>query len=424
MAGSNKEMTIVDDGVLEVYELEDSALQECMMFVKKMSETSLTEIEKDRGNLTNLLKEAEKEVRQLKSALKCANSSIDELTSRLQREKEEKKLLQDNLKRADKHVVKLQDCVQERENAAANLKTEIRDLSKSLLVEKGSVSLLHTENGAMKEELKVAQTLVFQNKQRIGLLEDDLRRSCNRFAGLTREYEEKFSQMELELDEERQRTKTAKESSAEEIASLEEKIRKQNMHSKTLSAEADSCIMTMKEQLDEVEKEKAEVTKANQAVTTKLHTCNHELVQLRKELEQERQVSEKLRNDSEERIQELHSRLKDQKMETARLSKIAEEAEKKTAIAETERNKQSIKLKVLEERVKTLDNVPCSANETHISRTRKMSNEVGTHFRFLCYVLLIANNTSKNSRRNRKRKGKMRFSIYNILNIFLNTVLN
>ena len=35
---AKKDMSIVEDNVLEVYEVEDGALQECMMFVKKLSE--------------------------------------------------------------------------------------------------------------------------------------------------------------------------------------------------------------------------------------------------------------------------------------------------------------------------------------------------------------------------------------------------
>ena len=54
---AKKDMSIVEDNVLEVYEVEDGALQECMMFVKKLSETSLRELETERNNLKRYLQQ-------------------------------------------------------------------------------------------------------------------------------------------------------------------------------------------------------------------------------------------------------------------------------------------------------------------------------------------------------------------------------
>lgn len=50
-----------------------------MMFVKKLSEISLCDLEIERNNLNDLLMEVEKEVMKLKILLKIVNSNVEEL---------------------------------------------------------------------------------------------------------------------------------------------------------------------------------------------------------------------------------------------------------------------------------------------------------------------------------------------------------
>lgn len=59
-----------------------------MMFVKKLSEISLCELEIERNNLNDLLVEVEKEVNKLKIFFKKVNENVEEFILNVKVEKE------------------------------------------------------------------------------------------------------------------------------------------------------------------------------------------------------------------------------------------------------------------------------------------------------------------------------------------------
>ena len=114
-----KDMSIVEHDVLEVYEVKDNALQECMMFVKKLSETSLRDLETERNNLNDLLTEAEKEVTKLKTSLKTANGNVEELSATVKSEKEQRLQVEELLQTAQTTVSELKGELQQSTDSAA-----------------------------------------------------------------------------------------------------------------------------------------------------------------------------------------------------------------------------------------------------------------------------------------------------------------
>ena len=332
-----KDMSIVEDQVLEVYEVQDGALQECMMFVKKLSETSLRDLESDRNNLNDLLKEAEKEVTNLKISLKTANGNVDELKATVKVEKEERLKLEDRLRivavMADELKIELR---QSKESATALQKLN-QERGDALMGAEEVVAKLKAEKDSLKMELENLQHLRSQDEEETSVVHQRLLKEQKKTFQIEEQHEEVVAQLNEELTEAKKKLLFQKEQADAEIAQLRQKLDLEQRMNESLSNEADNFVNDIKKQLVKVTRENADIQASKETALDRLNTAEEEISTLRRKLNEEKQRREKLFQDNKADLEEAKSQLEKATTENKFLKTEKEAIEKTLESVEGEK---------------------------------------------------------------------------------------
>lgn len=332
-----KDMSIVEHDVLEVYEVQDGALQECMMFVKKLSETSLRDLETERNNLNDLLTEAEKEVTNLKTSLKTANGNVEELTATVKAEKEQRLKVEELLQTAQTTAGELKSELQQSKGSAAALQKLNQEKCDALTEAQEMIATFTVEKNALQEELKTLQRLRSQDEEKANTIHQRLLKEQEKILQIEEEHEEEVTQLNKELTELQKKLSSIKEQAAAELAQLGLKLDLEQKMNESLSNEADSCVDDIKKQLVKVTRENGEIQASKLSALERLNTAEEEILTLRRKLNEEKQRREELYQDNKVNIEEAKRQLEKKISENELLTTEKEEIEKKLDSLEDEK---------------------------------------------------------------------------------------
>ena len=358
-----KDMSIVEHDVLEVYEVKDNALQECMMFVKKLSETSLRDLETERNNLNDLLTEAEKEVTKLKTSLKTANGNVEELSATVKSEKEQRLQVEELLQTAQTTVSELKGELQQSMNSAAALQKLHREKCDALTEAQEMISKFTVEKNALQDELKTLQRLRSQDEQEASAIHRRLLKEQQKILQIGEEHEEEVTQLNKELTELHKNLTSIKEQAAAELAQVRLKLELEQKMNESLSNEADSCVDDIKKQLVRVTRENGEIQASKQSVLHRLNTAEEEILTLRRKLNEEKQRREELYQDNKVNMEEVKSQLEKKISENELLTNEKEEIEKKLDSLEKEKKELLCRAAALQENMEAARCEVCSLQE-------------------------------------------------------------
>ena len=344
-----KDMSIVEHEVLEVYEVQDGALQECMMFVKKLSETSLRDLESERNNLNDLLTEAEKEVTKLKTSLKTANGNVEELTTTLKAEKEQRLKVKDLLHTAQATADELKIELQRSKESAAAFQKLNKEKCDELAEAKEMIDKLTTEKNTLQEELENLQRLRSEDEQETNTMHQRLLKEQEKILRIEEEHEEEVIQLNKELTEFQKNLSSLKEETAVEMAQLRKKLDLEQRMNESLSNEADSCVDDIKKQLVKVTRENGELQASKESALERLNTAEEEILTLRRKLNEEKQRREELFQENKLKIEEAKILLEKKISENELLTTEKEEIEKKLDSLEDEKEELACRAAALQE---------------------------------------------------------------------------
>lgn len=302
-------MSIVEHEVLEVYEVQDGALQECMMFVKKLSETSLRDLESERNNLNDLLKEAEKEVTNLKTSLKTTNNNVEELTITVKVEREQRLKLEDLLKTVEAMAEELKSELRQSRETASALQKVNQEKNDALMEVKESVAKLTAEKDSLEEGLENLQRLRLQDEEEMNAIHQRLLKEKEKTLRIEERREEMMTQLNKELTDAKKKLSLQKEQADAEIAQLRQKLDLEQKMNESLSNEADSCVSDIKKQLVKVTQENTEIQTSKETVLDQLKRAEEEISILRGKLNEEKQRREKLYQDNKVSVEEAKNQL-------------------------------------------------------------------------------------------------------------------
>ena len=346
-----KDMSIVEDNVLEVYEVQDGALQECMMFVKKLSETSLRDLETERNNLNGLLAEAEKEVTKLKTSLKTANGNVEELSATVKSEKEQRLEVEELLQTAQTTVGELKSELQQSMESAVALQKLHQEKCDALTEAQEMIAKFKVEKNAFQEELETLQRLKSQDEEEAHTIHQRLLKEQEKNLHIEEERDEEVTQLNEELAELQKNLTSIQEQAAAELAQLKLKLDLEQKMNETLSNEADSCVDDIKKQLVRVTRENGEIQASKQSALDRLNTTEQEISTLRRKLNEEKQRREELHRDNKATIEEAKSQLEKKISENELLTIEKEEIEKKLDSLEEEKKKLLCRVAELQENI-------------------------------------------------------------------------
>lgn len=346
---AKKDMSIVEDNVLEVYEVEDGALQECMMFVKKLSETSLRELETERNNLNDLLAEAEKEVNKLKTSLKKANENVEELTSNVKAEKEQRHKVEDLLETVQTTVDELKIELSRSNDSAEDLQKITQEKTRALTEANEVIAKITEEKKALLEEITKLQRLRSQEEEDTNAIHQRLLKEQEKVLVLEEKHEEEISQLNQELTEVQSYLTSLKEQTAAEVAQLKQKLDLEQKMNESLSNEADSCVDDIKKQLVKVSRVNEEMQASKKSLSDRLNTAEEEILILRRKLNEEKQRREELYQHDKAHLEETNSQLEKKISDNEVLSAEKEEIERKLLSLEGEKEELISRAKKLEE---------------------------------------------------------------------------
>lgn len=344
-----KDMSIVEHEVLEVYEVQDGALQECMMFVKKLSETSLRDLESERNNLNDLLTEAEKEVTQLKTSLKTANGNVEELTTTVKAEKEQRLKVMDLLQTAQATADELKIELQRSKESAAAFQKLNKEKCDDLVEVEEMIDKLTTEKNTLQEELENLQRLRSQDEQETNKIHQRLLKEQKTVLQVEEEHEEEVIQLNKELKELQKNLSSLKEETAAEMAQLRQKLDLEQKMNESLSNEADSCVDDIKKQLVKFTRENGELQASKKSALERLNTAEEEILTLRRKLNEEKQRREELFQENKSKIEETKILLEKKISENELLTTEKEEIEKKLDSLEGEKEELMCRASELQE---------------------------------------------------------------------------
>ena len=336
-----KDMSIVEHDILEVYEVEDGALQECMMFVKKLSETSLRDMETERNNLNDLLVEAEKEVSKLKTSLKTANSNVEELASSLKAERGQRLKVEDLLQTVQTTADELKTELQQSKDSAAALQKIDQEKICALTEAKEVIAKISDEKVALQEELTNLQHLRSQDEKETNSIHLRLLKEQEKILMIEEQHEEEVIKLNQELTELQKSFSSLKEQTAAEVTQLKQKLDLEQKMNESLSNEADSCVDDIKKQLIKVTRENEEMQASKKSISDRLNTAEEEMLTLRRKLNEEKHKREELYQHDKARMEEASSQLEKKISENEVLNAEKEDIEKKLHSLEVE-NKELI----------------------------------------------------------------------------------
>ena len=367
-----KDMSIVEHEVLEVYEVQDGALQECMMFVKKLSETSLRDLESERSNLNDLLKEAEREVTKLKLSLKTANSNVDQLTTALKVEKEERLKVEDRLRIVKEMEHELKTELRQSKESSSALQKLNQEKNEALVTAEDTVTKLTAEKESLKEELENLQRLRSQDEEETNVIHQRLLKEQEKAFQIEEQRDEMVSQLNKELTELKTNLLFQKEQADAEIAQLRQKLDLEQKMNESLSNEADSCVNDIKRQLVKVTRENTEIQESKETFLERLNTAEEEISTLRKNLNEEKQKREKLYQDNKSDLAATRSQLEKSTSENKLLLSEKDAVEKSLRSLEEEKKELFCRVEGLQESLDaTRREVVSLQEELQVSKTKK-----------------------------------------------------
>lgn len=344
-----KDMSIVEHNVLEVYEVQDGALQECMMFVKKLSETSLRDLETERNNLNDLLTEAEKEVTKLKTSLKTANGSVEELSTAVKTERGQRLKVEDLLQTAQATADELKIELQRSKESAAALQKLNQEKCDALIDAEEMIEKFTAEKNALQEELQTLQRLRSQDEEETNTIHQRLLKEQEKVLQIEEEHEEEVTQLNKELTELQKKLSSLKEQTAAEMAQLRQKLDLEQKMNESLSNEADSCVDDIKKQLVRVTRENVEIQASKESALERLNTAEEEILTLRRKLNEEKQRREELYQGNKANIEDAKSQLEKKIAENELLTTEKEEIEKRLQSLEDEKKELVCRVAELQE---------------------------------------------------------------------------
>ena len=375
-----KEVSIVDDDVLEVLELVDDndTIEECMMLVNKMSETSLLEVQKEKENLTRLLKEADKEVSKLKHSLRTSNCCIEELKRDFMKEKRKADGLEEQVKNSNARIQEMEDyTVQSREEY---LEMEKKYFENSKLVEDTNRLL----NDVLGKKRHYEEQMDSLRKQRDSAqngsvsLEKKLREEQDRSRAKVVYLEEKLSKVENELKHTKDKLTTSENDFKLHILQLQGCLKMKKGLSCLIAVDAGKCATAIGEKLDSLEKKRQAVEKEKLSLATKLKDLEEAMKDLKEAKEKEQKESERKLKQSENALEEVKKNFHAESLKNAVVLK--ERTELQDQVKEMEKEKLDLqeKIKELESTYNNVKNSLANAEET-IERLQEQIKEINNN---------------------------------------------
>ena len=308
-AEGEKNMSIVEHEVLEVYEMQEGALEECIMFVKKLSETSLQDLETERNNLNVLLKEAEKEVSILKTSMKTANTNVEELMVTMKGEKEKRQELEDLLRASEVRADELNIALSKSKDSISTLKKLNQEKADTLTKAEETVANLKAEKDFLTKELENMQRLRSQDEKDTDAIHKRLVKEQEKTFRIEERLEEVTAQLKKDIDEAKKNISSQKEQAEAEVAQLRQKLDIEQKMNESLSSEADICVNDAKKRLVNLTRENAEMHASRETLLKQMRTAEEEILILQRKLHEEEQSREKLYLDSKKDFEEAKSKL-------------------------------------------------------------------------------------------------------------------
>ena len=303
------DISILEDQVIEVTEMED-AMEECMMFVKKLSETSLTEMEKEKQKLQELLQKAEKEMKNMKQALKRSCSKRDEWRDKCLFERDGKTHVDRQLKDAKQRIQKMESVLEEHKSSLKNLQQQktrsaetVKDLKEKIAAQKTTKKQLDDELGEVKTTLEKVKA---ENEELQKRLFSESQKSMQRAnAG-----DDQLAGLKTQLAREKTKFESLEKECAEKICHFEEKLGEQQDINKRLSDEAEAHISDLQGKLSISEDRVTQLEERNEELRMKLSNAENDSEQLEGNLQKVRSENEIQVNQKDTRIHDLLEELK------------------------------------------------------------------------------------------------------------------
>jgi chromosome segregation ATPase len=372
-----KEVSIVDDEVFEVFELVDDndTIEECIMLVNKMSETSLLEVQKEKENLTRLLKEADKEVSKLKHSLRIANSFIEEMKADLKTEKDKTKGLEEQLKNCNNRIEEMEDYTVQ--NHEEYLEMENKCFENSKLVEDTNrlLSDVLSKKRYFEEELESLRKQRDLAKSGVTSLEQKLDEEQDIARAKVVYYEEKLSKTESELKKNKIEFCTLEDDFKSHITQLRGKLSMEKGGlNRSLAVKADECLAAIGEKLDTLDKRSLDAEKENLSLVTKLKELEATLKVLKEETEKERQVRDRRLKENEKSLEEVRRNLHTESLKNAVLQKERTELQKHISDIGNEKCNIESQMKEMREKYNSAKDHLAFAEETVVQLQGKVKN--------------------------------------------------
>jgi chromosome segregation ATPase len=303
------DISILEDQVIEVTEMED-AMEECMMFVKKLSETSLTEMEKEKQKLQELLQKAEKEMKNMKQALKRSCSKRDEWRDKCLFERDGKTHVDRQLKEAKQRIQKMESALEEHKSSLKNLQQQktrsaetVKDLKEKITAQKTTKQQLDEELGEVKTALEKVKA---ENDELQKRLFNESQKSMHR----TNAGDDQLAGLKTQLAREKTKFESHEKECGEKIRHLEEKLDEQQAINKKLSDEAEAHISELEGKLSISEDALAQLEKRNEELRTKLSNAENDSEKFEGNLQKVCSENDIVVNQKDTRIRELLAELK------------------------------------------------------------------------------------------------------------------
>lgn len=266
MASLPVDISILEDQVIEVTEMED-AMEECMMFVKKLSETSLTEMEKEKLKLQELLQKAEKEMKNMKHALKRSCCKRDEWRDKCLMERDGKMFVERQLKETKQRIQKLETATEEHKNALKQHKTRSAEVVKDL---KEKLGFQKTVKLQMEDKLCQVQNNLKELNEKNEELQKQLFDKTQEKIQNDSEYEHQIQTLKTQISQEKTNHETVEDERNEQVCRLQEKLAEGQEINKKLSIEADAHVSELEEKLKRSEEQVKNLKKFNDDLSAKL----------------------------------------------------------------------------------------------------------------------------------------------------------
>jgi chromosome segregation ATPase len=321
------DISILEDQVIEVTEMED-AMEECMMFVKKLSETSLTEMEKEKQKLQELLQKAEKEMKNMKQALKRSCSKRDEWREKCLFERDGKTHVDRQFKDAKQRIQKMEAVIEEQKNSAKTWQQQKSRSAETVKDLKEKIAAQKTAKQQFEDELCVVKTNLGKVKAENDELQKRLFNESQKSMHRANVGEDQLAGLKTQLAHEKTKFESFEKECAERIRHLEEKLAEQQAINKRLSDEAEAHISELEGKLCTSEDTVTQLEKCNEELRIKLSNAENDSEQFEGRLQKVRSENEIAVNQKNKRIHELVDELKETK---ERLKDIEVRAEKESS---------------------------------------------------------------------------------------------